>query len=347
MPANLSAIAPLLLDWYDANARSLPWRAPPGAPAPDPYRVWLSEVMLQQTQVATVRPYFEKFVARWPDFTSLAAAEDAELMAAWAGLGYYARARNLLACARAVANLHGGVLPDTEAGLRTLPGLGAYTAAAIAAIAFGRRAVVVDANVERVVARLFALPQPLPAGRPAIRIATDSITPDLRAGDFAQAMMDLGSGICTPRAPRCLLCPVRAQCDGFATGEPEAFPRKVPKREKPHRHGTLFWLEHDGRVLLVRRPGKGLLGGMRALPTGPWADTPPGFAEAPVEAEWRVMGGVAHGFTHFRLSCAVAAATLPAQMAVPDGEWWPIDSLDEAGMPTVFVRAQRLMEGLR
>ena len=347
MPANLSAIAPLLLDWYDANARSLPWRAPPGAPAPDPYRVWLSEVMLQQTQVATVRPYFEKFVARWPDFTSLAAAEDAELMAAWAGLGYYARARNLLACARAVANLHGGVLPDTEAGLRTLPGLGAYTAAAIAAIAFGRRAVVVDANVERVVARLFALPQPLPAGRPAIRIATDSITPDLRAGDFAQAMMDLGSGICTPRAPRCLLCPVRPQCDGFATGEPEAFPRKVPKREKPHRHGTLFWLEHDGRVLLVRRPGKGLLGGMRALPTGPWADTPPGFAEAPVEAEWRVMGGVAHGFTHFRLSCAVAAATLPAQMAVPDGEWWPIDSLDEAGMPTVFVRAQRLMEGLR
>ena len=347
MPANLSAIAPLLLDWYDANARSLPWRAPPGAPAPDPYRVWLSEVMLQQTQVATVRPYFEKFVARWPDFTSLAAAEDAELMAAWAGLGYYARARNLLACARAVANLHGGVLPDTEAGLRTLPGLGAYTAAAVAAIAFGRRAVVVDANVERVVARLFALPQPLPAGRPAIRIATNSITPDLRAGDFAQAMMDLGSGICTPRTPRCLLCPVRAQCDGFATGEPEAFPRKVPKREKPHRHGTLFWLEHDGRVLLVRRPGKGLLGGMRALPTGPWADTPPGFAEAPVEAEWRVMGGVAHGFTHFRLSCAVAAATLPAQMAVPDGEWWPIDSLDEAGMPTVFVRAQRLMEGLR
>jgi A/G-specific adenine glycosylase len=347
VPANLSAIAPLLLDWYDANARSLPWRAPPGAPAPDPYRVWLSEVMLQQTQVATVRPYFEKFVARWPDFKSLAAAEDAELMAAWAGLGYYARARNLLACARAVANLHAGVLPDTEAGLRTLPGLGAYTAAAIAAIAFGRRAVVVDANVERVVARLFALPQPLPAGRPAIRIATDSITPDLRAGDFAQAMMDLGSGICTPRAPRCLLCPVRPQCDGFATGEPEAFPRKVPKREKPHRHGTLFWLEHDGRVLLVRRPGKGLLGGMRALPTGPWADTPPGFAEAPVEAEWRVMGGVAHGFTHFRLSCAVAAATLPAQMAVPDGEWWPIDSLDEAGMPTVFVRAQRLMEGLR
>jgi A/G-specific adenine glycosylase len=347
VPANLSAIAPLLLDWYDANARSLPWRAPPGAPAPDPYRVWLSEVMLQQTQVATVRPYFEKFVARWPDFTSLAAAEDAELMAAWAGLGYYARARNLLACARAVANEHGGVLPDTEEGLRALPGLGAYTAAAIAAIAFGRRAVVVDANVERVVARLFALPQPLPAGRPAIRVATDSITPDVRAGDFAQAMMDLGSGICTPRTPRCLLCPLRPQCDGFATGDPETFPRKMAKREKPHRHGTLFWLEHDGQVLLVRRPAKGLLGGMRALPTGPWAETPPGLADAPVAADWQVMGGVAHGFTHFRLSCAVAAASLPTHMAVPDGEWWPIDSLDEAGMPTVFVRAQRLMEGLR
>ncbi|WP_416608950.1 A/G-specific adenine glycosylase [Sphingomonas sp. MJ1 (PH-R8)] len=347
MPANLSAIAPALLDWYDAHARSLPWRAPPGTPAPDPYRVWLSEVMLQQTQVATVRPYFEKFVARWPDFASLAAAEDAELMAAWAGLGYYARARNLLACARAVARDHGGVLPDTEEGLRALPGLGAYTAAAIAAIAFGRRAVVVDANVERVVARLFALPQPLPAGRPAIRTATNSITPEMRAGDFAQAMMDLGSGICTPRAPRCLLCPLRTQCDAFATGDPEAFPLKAPKREKPHRHGTIFWLEHEGQVLLVRRPAKGLLGGMRALPTGPWAETPPGLAEAPVEAEWQTMGAVAHGFTHFRLSCTVAAATLPAHMPVPDGEWWPIDSLDEAGMPTVFVRAQRLMEGLR
>ncbi|MCC2977702.1 A/G-specific adenine glycosylase [Sphingomonas sp. PL-96] len=347
MPANLSAIAPALLDWYDANARSLPWRAPPGAPAPDPYRVWLSEVMLQQTQVATVRPYFEKFVARWPDFASLAAAEDAELMAAWAGLGYYARARNLLACARAVARGHGGVLPDTEEGLRALPGLGAYTAAAVAAIAFGRRAVVVDANVERVVARLFALSQPLPAGRPAIRSAADSITPDLRAGDFAQAMMDLGSGICTPRTPRCLLCPLRSQCDGFATGNPEAFPLKAPKREKPQRHGTIFWLEHDGRVLLVRRPAKGLLGGMRALPTGPWADTPPGLAEAPADADWQQMGAVTHGFTHFRLGCMVAAATLPAHISPPEGEWWPIDSLDEAGMPTVFVRAQRLMEGLR
>jgi A/G-specific adenine glycosylase len=330
------AIAAPLLEWYDANARILPWRAPPGANAADPYRVWLSEIMLQQTQVASARPYFEKFVRRWPTFADLAAAEDAELMTAWAGLGYYARARNLLACARAVTALGG--FPDTEAGLRQLPGVGAYTAAAIAAIAFGRRAVVVDANVERVVSRLFALADPLPGSRPTIYALTDSITPDARAGDFAQAMMDLGSTICTARAPRCLLCPLRTQCDGFATGAPEAFPVKAAKTAKPQRYGTMFWLTRGDAVLLVRRPDKGLLGGMRALPTGPWVDAPPGTEGAPVEAEWRMLHETAaHGFTHFNLQLALATAQAGEHETA--GEWWPVAEIESAGLPTVFAKA--------
>ncbi len=342
MPDNVPrAIAPQLLTWYDAHARDLPWRARPGANAPDPYRVWLSEVMLQQTQVASVIPYFEKFTARWPDVEALAAAEDAELMAAWAGLGYYARARNLLACARDVA-ARGG-FPDSEAELRALPGVGGYTAAAIAAIAFGRRAVVVDANVQRVVARLFAVEAPLPGAKPLIYTLTDSITPDARAGDFAQAMMDLGSAICTARSPRCLLCPLRAHCAGFASGTPERFPVKAAKPPKPQRHGTMFWAERAGKVLLVRRPAKGLLGGMRALPTGPWTDSPPGLAGAPLAAEWRMLDtGVAHGFTHFSLDVALAAATIEGHAgAAAQGEWWPVADLESAGLPTVFAKAAR------
>jgi A/G-specific adenine glycosylase len=330
-------IAPQLLHWYDVHARDLPWRARPGANAPEPYRVWLSEVMLQQTQVASVIPYFAKFTARWPDFASLAAVEDADLMAAWAGLGYYARARNMLACAREVARR--GSLPQTEAELLTLPGVGGYTAAAIAAIAFGQRAVVVDANVERVVSRLFAVEEALPGAKPRIYALTDSITPDARAGDFAQAMMDLGSGICTARSPKCLLCPIREHCRGLATGNPERFPIKVKKVPKPQRHGTMFWAERDGKVLLVRRPGKGLLGGMRALPTGPWADTPPGLAEAPMVARWHMLDmKVSHGFTHFDLDVALAAATVSGHA---EGEWWPIADLDSAGLPTVFAKAAK------
>lgn len=342
MPDNVPrAIAAPLLHWYDAQARDLPWRARPGANAPDPYRVWLSEVMLQQTQVASVIPYFEKFTARWPSFADLAAAEDAELMAAWAGLGYYARARNLLACARAVAAR--GSLPETEAELLGLPGVGGYTAAAIAAIAFGQRAVVVDANVERVVTRLFAVTEPLPGARPKIRALTDSITPDARAGDFAQAMMDLGSGICTARAPRCLICPLREQCEGFAGGAPEAFPVKAPKAAKPQRYGTMFWLTRADRVLLVRRPARGLLGGMRALPTGPWADSPPGLADAPVAADWRLLDAeVRHGFTHFNLDVRLATATIAAHTDAPEGEWWPVDAIAAAGLPTVFAKAANM-----
>lgn len=334
-----------LLAWYDAHARTLPWRAAPSSNATDPYRVWLSEIMLQQTQVATVIPYFEKFTTRWPTFEAFAAADDADVMTAWAGLGYYARARNLLACAREVARL--GAMPDTEEGLRALPGIGAYTAAAIAAIAFGRRAVVVDANVERVVSRLFAIETSLPASRPQIRAHTDAITPDTRAGDFAQAMMDLGSGICTARAPRCLLCPLRDQCEGFRTGAPETYPRKAKKAPKPQRYGTMFWAERDNHVLLVRRPAKGLLGGMRALPTGPWASEAPGLEGAPAAADWRLHDAtVAHGFTHFDLEVALAAATIGAH-AVLEGEWWPVADLASAGLPTVFAKAANRFGSMR
>ncbi|WP_340315356.1 A/G-specific adenine glycosylase [Rhizorhabdus argentea] len=333
----VDAVAENLLAWYDAHRRRLPWRAEPGSPPPDPYRVWLSEVMLQQTTVAAVKPYFERFTTRWPAVTDLAAADEAEVMAAWAGLGYYARARNLIACARAVARDHGGQFPDDEAGLRTLPGIGDYSAAAIAAIAFGRRAVVIDANVERVGSRLFAFDQPLPQARPALRLMVDRITPNHRAGDFAQAMMDLGSGICTVRSPQCLLCPLSPLCTGRASGNPESYPVKVTKRAKPQRHGTAFWIERGEHVWLVRRPAKGLLGGMRALPSGPWIDTDPGLAGAPTGGAWRDAGTVAHIFTHFALDLRVMAASCSDDIG--DGEWWPIDRIEEAGLPTLFARA--------
>ena len=331
-----------LLRWYDAHRRDLPWRALPGE-TPDPYRVWLSEVMLQQTTVTTVRPRFLTWVERWPSFADLAAADEADVMAAWAGLGYYARARNLVAAARAVVAQHGGAFPRTEAELRRLPGFGAYTAAAVAAIAWGERAVVVDANVERVVARLFAIATPLPAARPAIRAAADTITPDARAGDFAQGMMDLGATICTPRKPRCLLCPVWAHCLAFRQGDPERLPVKPVKRARPQRHGTIFWLQREAEVLLVRRPAKGLLGGMRALPTGPWSDAPPGLEGAPADAAWRALAPhVAHGFTHFDLDLAVAVAQASPHGVEAAGEWWPVAQIEAAGLPTLFAKAARV-----
>jgi A/G-specific adenine glycosylase len=312
-----------LLSWYAVDKRRLPWRAETGD-RPDPYRVWLSEVMLQQTAVAAVRPYFEKFTARWPDVESLAAAAEAEVMAAWAGLGYYARARNLVACARAVARDHGGRFPDSEEALRRLPGIGRYTAAAIAAIAFGRRAVVVDANVERVVSRLFAVEEPLPTARERLYALTDTITPDAGTGDFAQAMMDLGSAICTPRAPECPRCPLASLCSARALGAPERFPVKPARAPKPRRTGTAYWLEHEGRVLLVRRPAKGLLGGMLALPEEP-----------PAAADWAEAGAVTHVFTHFALTMRLLCAEAPTP---GEGLWHPIDALEDAGLPTLFAR---------
>lgn len=346
MDANRFSHADALLAWYDQHRRTLPWRSPPGE-TPDPYRVWLSEVMLQQTTVAAVTPRFAAWVARWPTFAALAQAEDADVMAAWAGLGYYARARNLVACAKVVMADHDGVFPRTEATLRTLPGLGAYTAAAVAAIAFGERAVVVDANVERVVARLFAISVPLPAARVAIRAAADTITPDVRAGDFAQAMMDLGSSLCTVRAPKCLLCPLREGCAGFAGGAPEALPVKTRKAAKPQRFGTIFWLQRGTDVLLVTRPDKGLLGGMRALPTGIWADAQPGLEDAPAQADWQMLDAtVAHGFTHFDLQLGLAIATIDAHHPRIDGQWWPVADLADAGLPTVFAKAASKIRSL-
>ncbi len=332
-------IASDLLAHYDVHARRLPWRAPPGSNAADPYRVWLSEVMLQQTTVAAVGPYYAKFLARWPTVQDLAASDDADLMAAWAGLGYYARARNLLACARAVAETHGGMFPDTEDGLRALPGVGAYTAAAVAAIAFGQRAVVVDANVERVVARLFAIATPLPAARPEIRAAADRITPDARAGDFAQAMMDLGATICTSRNPACGICPLREDCAAVLTADPAAYPVKAAKKVRPHRTGHAWWIARDGHVWLVRRPDKGLLGGMRALPSSEWGDAPD--PTPPIAAAWTTIEtDVAHVFTHFSLALRVHHAHVGKNVTPPgDGEWWPIDRIDAAGLPTLFARA--------
>ncbi|KPF92167.1 A/G-specific adenine glycosylase [Novosphingobium sp. AAP83] len=332
-------VAPILLGWYDANARHLPWRIVPGGSGADPYRVWLSEVMLQQTTVAAVGPYFVKFTTRWPTVTDLAAADDADVMAAWAGLGYYARARNLLACARAVAE-RGGTFPDTEEALRALPGLGEYTAAAVAAIAFGRRAVVVDANVERVVARLFAIEEPLPAAKPAIRLATGQITPDSHAGDFAQAMMDLGATICTARSPRCMLCPLRTHCRAQAEGAPERLPVKAAKKPKPTRTGHTYWIERDGAVLLVQRPSRGMLGGMRALPDDGWSARSDGNGGLP--GAWQKGGVVRHSFTHFDLEMQLMLCG-PAELDnLPAGEWWPIEQIEAAGLPTVFAKAARL-----
>ena len=328
-----------LLRWYVVDKRRLPWRAADGERA-DPYRVWLSEVMLQQTTVAAVKPYFEKFTARWPDVHALAEASEAELMAAWAGLGYYARARNLHACAKRVAGLPGAAFPDSEEELRKLPGIGRYTAAAIAAIAFGKRAVAVDSNVERVVSRLFAVKEELPSARDRIHALAGTITPDGAAGDFAQAMMDLGSAICTPRSPDCGRCPLAGLCEARREGAPETYPRKAPKSARPKRSGIAYWLEKDGHVLLVRRPRKGLLGGMLALPTGPWGEAPDMGEAAPASARWEEAGSIDHVFTHFALNLRVVCAEAASGGEAGEEEiWWPIERLDEAGLPTVFARA--------
>lgn len=329
-----------LLDWYNSHARSLPWRAMPGEAAPDPYRVWLSEVMLQQTTTAAVAPYFAKFTQRWPTVDVLAAAPEADVMAAWAGLGYYSRARNLVRCAREVA-ARGG-FPDTEEELRKLPGLGAYTAAAVAAIAFGQRAVVVDANVERVVARLFILDDPLPGVRKEIRVRTDLITPDKRSGDFAQAMMDLGATICTMRDPKCLLCPLTDHCGARTSGDPARLPVRAPKKLKPERNGTAYWIERDGAVWLLRRPDRGMLGGMRALPDDGWVARADGSGKAPLAGDWRYAGQIRHSFTHFHISLSLNVFEGDGHEGLGDGEWWPVEQLDEAGLPTVFAKAAQL-----
>lgn len=299
--------------------------------------------MLQQTTVAAVKPYFEKFTKTWPTIEDLAAAGEDEVMAAWAGLGYYSRARNLVKCAKAVADRGG--FPETEAELRELPGLGAYTAAAIAAIAFEQHAVVVDANVERVVARLYDIEEPLPRARKMIRKRAEEITPQYLAGDFAQAMMDLGSSICTSKSPRCLLCPLQEGCVSRKAGDPERLPVKPRKKVKPERRGTAFWIERIGErgaeVWLVTRPGTGMLGGMRCLPDDGWTARADGSGKTPFATEWASLGAVRHTFTHAHLTLIVMKGET-RDTPKSAGEWWPVSQIDDAGLPTLFAKAARL-----
>ncbi len=332
-----------LLVWYDRHRRVLPWRALPGMSA-DPYRVWLSEIMLQQTTVLAVKPYFAAFLARFPTVAALAEAPSEAVMSAWAGLGYYSRARNLHACARAVVNGHGGYFPATEAGLRTLPGIGPYTAAAIAAIAFGERAAAVDGNVERVMSRLFMLDAPMPKGRAAVAAKTIALVPHDRPGDFAQALMDLGATICTPRKPACALCPWQAPCLVRMAGIQEDYPRKLPKKAKATRYGSAFVvLREDDALLLRTRPPKGLLGGMAEVPTSAWSaahDMANGLADAPLKAEWLTANApVRHIFTHFPLELTVLAARVPLSTVAPEGaRFTKLDGLGDEPLPTVMQK---------
>lgn len=334
-----------LLAWYDRHHRVLPWRVSPVDAAKgvraDPYRIWLSEVMLQQTTVEAVKKYFLAFTKRWPDVLAMAAASEDDILRAWAGLGYYSRARNLKKCADLVAREFGGQFPSTEDGLRALPGIGAYTAAAIAAIAFDCPAVVIDGNVERVVTRLYRIATPLPQAKTAIRAELDTLVPADRPGDFAQALMDLGSSICTPRRPSCILCPLNDDCQALALDEPERFPVKKPKAERPVRYGAAFVaVRADGAILLRKRPDKGLLGGMAEIPSSVWnAQSQSKLDEAPFPLDWQPSGAITHVFTHFTLMLDVYRAAFPGN-AAPSGMWWssPTDIAGEA-LPTVMKKA--------
>jgi len=330
-----------LLDWYDRHRRALPWRAPKGRRS-DPYAVWLSEIMLQQTTVPAVKPYYEKFLSLWPRVENLAAASSDDVMKAWAGLGYYSRARNLHACAQMVARDYAGRFPDTEDGLRALPGIGPYTAAAIAAIAFGRHAVVVDGNVERVMARLVMIEEPMPKAKPAIKEAAAKLWPAERSGDFAQALMDLGATLCSPRRPTCSLCPFFGACKAAAAQDAERFPVRAPKAARPARQGAAFFVERaDGAVLVRTRAPKGLLGGMTEIPGTPWLDEfdiETCAPHAPLKAEFtRLMGDVEHVFTHFSLRLGVFVAKVPSRTRAPEGMRFVAgDELDGEALPSLM-----------
>ncbi|MGB8397958.1 MAG: A/G-specific adenine glycosylase [Bradyrhizobium sp.] len=339
-----------LLDWYDRHRRRLPWRPLAGESA-DPYRVWLSEIMLQQTGVKTVAPYFLKFLARWPDVAALARASQDDVLRMWAGLGYYSRARNLHACAVAVLRDHGGVFPGTEEGLRALPGIGPYTAAAIAAIAFGCRTMPVDGNIERVVSRLFAVEEPLPQAKPLIQqLATTLLGQSRdgdeksRAGDSAQALMDIGSSICTPKKPACALCPLNDDCAAHARGDQESFPRKAPKKSGALRRGAAFVVTRGNELLVRTRPEKGLLGGMTEVPGSDWLagqDDKAALMQAPLPngiARWhRKAGVVTHVFTHFPLELVVYTARAAARTPTPRGmRWVPVATLADEALPNVM-----------
>lgn len=349
IPPKATPPAAALLEWYDRHARRLPWRIGPRERAagviPDPYRVWLSEVMLQQTTVTAVKPYYEGFLARWPSVTDLAAAPAEEVMKAWAGLGYYSRARNLKACAETVVSEHGGRFPPDAAGLRSLPGIGDYTAAAIAAIAYDEPAPVVDGNVERVLTRVFRVETALPAAKKEIRALQAALTPVKRAGDYAQAMMDLGATICTPKKPACVLCPWQEWCAASKAGVAETYPRKAGKADRPERQGAAYVaVRADGAVLLRRRPEKGLLGGMTEVPGSAWAEglrVDGRHRDAPLAAAWEAADApVVHVFTHFRLTLAVYRAAFDKATAAPADHWWsPPGELPGEALPSVMKKA--------
>jgi A/G-specific adenine glycosylase len=346
----MAARPALLLAWYDRHRRALPWRAPKGVRA-DPYAVWLSEIMLQQTGAKTVGPYFVKFLARWPDVAALAASSLDDVLRMWAGLGYYSRARNLHACAVCLVRDHGGVFPHTETGLRALPGIGPYTAAAIAAIAFNHPTMPVDGNIERVVSRLFAIDEPLPQAKPLIQKLAMTLLCEVtgseescRAGDSAQALMDLGSSICTPKKPACALCPLGEGCAARSRGDQERFPRKVPKKSGELRRGAAFLVRRGDEILLRARPEKGLLGGMTEVPGSDWMvaqEDEAALTQAPrlkAMTRWRrKVGVVSHVFTHFPLQLVVYTSNVPARTSAPDGmRWVNIATLEEEALPNVM-----------
>lgn len=344
------AAANEILRWYDRHARTLPWRVSPADRAkgvdPDPYRVWLSEVMLQQTTVATVKAYFERFTARWPRVADLGAEKQEEVLKEWAGLGYYARARNLHKCAQKVVSEHNGAFPETEADLLNLPGIGAYTAAAIASIAFDARAAVLDGNVERVMARLFAVEEALPGAKKTLYAAADALTPNARAGDYAQAVMDIGATVCTPRNPTCALCPLMTVCAGRKAGIAETLPRKAPKKAKPTRYG-MAWVavREDGAILLDRRPQTGLLGGMMEVPGSEWTEdalSADAAKAAPMHADWSDAGEALHTFTHFHLKIAVKRAAFNRDAIPGRGKWLPRDEAMGEALPTVMKKVLKV-----
>ncbi len=335
-----------VLDWYDVNHRTLPWRAPPGRIA-DPYHVWLSEIMLQQTTVPAVIPYFLNFLERWPDIFALAQSSQEDVLNAWAGLGYYARARNLHACAKRIAGEYGGKFPEQQAELKQLPGIGDYTSAAIAAIAFGKPAVVVDGNIERIVARMFALTDPVPEVKPEMRQKAALLMEGRadRAGDFAQALMDIGAGVCTVSSPKCMLCPLQSACAAKKNGAAESLPRRAPKAQKPQKYGYVYWLtDGKGNVLLHRRPPKGLLASMTGLPTSEWGE------HSPVHPDWldyfnheeHAKTKVRHSFTHFDLELLAIHIEIGNILPEEDYFWCEEGMVARYGFPTVFKKAVKL-----